>query len=271
MQTMAAQIGTIRMISVAGCNTEIWEGGEGRPLLYLHPGDGFDPAAAFVGQLAARYRLIVPSHPGFGASDLPAMFSTVDDLAYFYLDLIDQLGLDDLVIVGLSFGGWIAAEIAIKNTTRIAGLVMAGALGVRFADRLVREITDPFSVLQYEQDRLWFHDQRLWNTDYTRFTEEELCRLARNHESYSIFGWSPTLHNPKLRQRLHRIDVPTQFLWGEYDRMVSPDYGRKYAAEIPGAGFTLIPDAGHYIHIEKPEAFTRGIDDFVRSLPVSAG
>ena len=80
-------------------------------------------------------------------------------------------------------------------------------------------------------------------------------------------GWSPTLHHPKLRHRLHRITVPTQLLWGAEDRVVPPDYGRRFAAAIPGAQFSLIEGAGHYPHIEKPEAFAAALDQFVATLP----
>jgi pimeloyl-ACP methyl ester carboxylesterase len=259
--------GEDRLASIAGAEVELWEGGQGRPLLLLHPGDGFDPAADFVRELTASHRVIAPSHPGFGGSSLPRRLRTVDDLSYFYLDLIEELGLQDLVLVGLSFGGWIAAEIAVKNTSRIAGIFLSGSLGVKFSDPMTRDIADLFAVPQYAQARLLFSDAHRQTPDYSQLPDETLVRMARNHESFCLYGWAPTLHNPKLADRLHRIKVPTRLVWGDEDRVVSPDYGRKLAAAIPGAEFELIEGAGHYAHIERPERFAAAVKRFVASLP----
>src|SRR6187431_983147 len=114
--------GIARQIRIAGTDIELWEGGAGRPLLLLHPGDGFDAGAAYVSELAQRYRVIAPSSPGFGRSGPTGSMKSVDDLSYFYLDLLETLRLENLVVVGLSFGGWLAAEIAVKNTSRMAAL-----------------------------------------------------------------------------------------------------------------------------------------------------
>src|SRR5438067_11405129 len=100
---------------IKGLDIELIERGHGPPLLFLHPGIGIDPRAAFLDELAQRVRVIAPSHPGFGGSDQPPSFTTIDDLAYFYLDLLDELALDDVTLVGVSLGGWIAAEMVVKS------------------------------------------------------------------------------------------------------------------------------------------------------------
>src|ERR1700745_2183670 len=107
---MAAD-GTIGTVAVHGIRIEIIERGRGRPLLFLHPGIGIAPSAAVLDRLAERVRVLAPSHPGFGASEQPPSFASVDDLAYFYLDLIEALDLRDAIVAGVSLGGWIAAEI----------------------------------------------------------------------------------------------------------------------------------------------------------------
>ena len=106
----------------------------------LHPGDGFDAQAPYVAALASRYRVIAPSCPGFGRSELPKYMRSVDDLSYFYLDLIDALKLHQMIVVGISFGGWLAAEIAVKNTARIAALCLVDTLGAKFSDPMTRDI-----------------------------------------------------------------------------------------------------------------------------------
>lgn len=259
--------GQSRQIQVTGIDVELWEGGLGRPVLLLHPGDGFDPDTPFVQALASRCRLIAPSHPGFGRSALPKHMQTVDDLSYFYLDLIEALGLDQFVILGLSFGGWIAAEIAVKSTSRLAGICLADTVGAKFEGPMTREIADLFSVPQYEQSQLIYHDESRRKQSFAHLPDDVALRMARNHESFCLYGWSPVLNNPKLAGRLHRINVPTHLVWGAQDRVVSPDYGRSWVKAIPGATFDLIEGAGHYPQVEQADRFIASVERFINTLP----
>jgi len=250
-------------IEVRGIRLEIVDRGKGRPLLFLHPGIGIDPAAPVLDHLAKRVRLLAPSHPGFGHSDLPRSFTTIDDLAYFYLDLMDALDLRDTIVVGVSLGGWIAAEIAVKSTARIAKLVLADAVGIRVSDDPeTSDIADTFAMPEQEFIALAYHDPAKGARD-PALPEDRLVVQARNLESTARFAWAPYMHDPKLKGRLHRIDVPTLLVWGAQDRIVTPDYGRAYAAAIPRAQFTLIDQAGHFPHIEQPEQFARQVLSFV--------
>jgi pimeloyl-ACP methyl ester carboxylesterase len=249
-------------IEVRGVRLECIERGSGRPLLFLHPAIGIDPAAPVLDHLARGTRVIAPSHPGFGASDLPPSFTTVDDLSYFYLDVLEALDLRDVVVVGCSFGGWLAAEIAVKATARIARLVLADAVGIRVSDDPeVCDIADIFALTEKGFVALAYHDPRLGTRDPS-LPEARLVAIARNLESTARFGWQPYMHNPKLKGRLHRIDVPTLVLWGAQDRIVTPDYGRAYAAAIPGSRFALIEEAGHFPHLEQPAEFAQRVLSF---------
>src|SRR3981081_1117916 len=100
-------------IVVNGITVEAIEKGRGRPLLFPHP--GIEPASPVLASLSGPARVMAPSHPGFGNSEQPKSFTTIDDLAYFYLDLLEKLDLKDTILVGVSLGAWIAAEIAIKS------------------------------------------------------------------------------------------------------------------------------------------------------------
>jgi pimeloyl-ACP methyl ester carboxylesterase len=268
---MQAQIGPAEAhtINVAGIGIELWRNGAGRPLLFLHPGDGLDDSRPMLDDLARRFDVIAPSHPGFGASELPKSFRTVDDLAYFYLDFIEQQKLEDVVLLGVSFGAWIAAELAIKSSNRLGALILADAVGAKFEGAKVREIADLFSVPQYEQQQYLYESATRRRKNFAELSDETLVKLARNFESFALFGWSPTLHDPRLASRLHRVDVPTLVLWGADDRVVSPDYGRAFARRITGAEFKLIEQAGHYAHVEQPAAFIDAVDGFVGTLPAS--
>jgi pimeloyl-ACP methyl ester carboxylesterase len=252
--------------TVAGVKVGVWSAGAGRPVLFLHGGDGMHETP-FLRQLARKHRVIAPSHPGFDHSELPPNFRSVDDLAYFYLDFLKEQQLDDVVLVGVSFGAWIAAGIGIKSTERIAGLALIGALGARFeTDPQVREIADLFSVPLYEQDRLLYHDEARRQQTYAHLSDEQALLRARNHESFCLYGWSPTLHDPKLAQRLHRIDVPTLLVWGSEDAVVAPTYGRRFADAMPNAAFDVVKGAGHYVHVEQPDRTLDVVDGFIGSL-----
>ncbi|HUZ73821.1 MAG TPA: alpha/beta fold hydrolase [Stellaceae bacterium] len=247
---------------IAGVKIEMIERGTGRPLLFLHPGIGIDPAAPVLDRLGAGARLIAPSHPGFGRSELPRAMTTVDDLAYFYLDLMEALDLRDAAVVGVSFGAWIAAEIAVKTTERIGRLVLADALGIKVSDRETRDIADIFAMTEAQFNEHAYADPAAAKRDYAAMAEADLVAIARNRESVARFGWSPYLHDPKLKGRLRRIRVPTLVLWGASDGIVTPAYGEAYAAAIPGARFERIERAGHFPHLEQPEEFARRVRAF---------
>jgi pimeloyl-ACP methyl ester carboxylesterase len=247
------------MVTINGANIELVRRGKGRPILFLHPHIGLHGADAFIAQLSEYGEVIVPSHPGYGHSDLPAGMSTVDDMAYLYLDLLDGLDLREVTVVGASLGGWLAAEIATKSTGRIARLVMIGAVGVKVGPREKSDVVDIFATPRAKWEELTFRDPSYWQRDYEALSEDELTVIARNREATALFAWNPYMYNPKLKQRLHRIRVPTLFLWGEADRFAPPEYGRAYGALIPGARFELVSEAGHFPHIEQAERVARRI------------
>jgi pimeloyl-ACP methyl ester carboxylesterase len=254
---------------VNGVRLEAIDRGSGRPLLFLHPGIGIDPRAPVLEHLARTHRVIAPTHPGFGGSDLPKGMSTVDDLAYFYLDLLQTLDLREVAVVGVSFGAWIAAEIAVKTTERLSHLVLANAVGIKVSDRETRDIVDIWALTDDQFAELAYFDPRLGKPDYKAMSDAEVLLAARNREATARFGWSPYLHNPKLKGRLHRIRIPTLFLWGAADRILSEHYGRAYCAAVTGAQFELIERAGHFPHVEQPQEFARRTLAFIDANPAN--
>jgi pimeloyl-ACP methyl ester carboxylesterase len=250
-------------VSVNGVRIEVIERGAGRPLLFLHPGIGIEPDASVLERLATRARVIVPTHPGFGGSEAPKSFDSVDDLAYFYLDLMHELDLADVALVGVSFGGWIAAEIAIKSTARISHLVLGNPVGIKVGSREHRDIADIFAMTEADFLDIAYHDPNIGKRDYKAMPEAQVRNAARNREAAARYAWSPFMHDPKLKGRLHRIRVPTLFLWGTHDRVLSEEYGRAYCAAIPGARFERIERAGHFPHLERPDEFAEKLFAFV--------
>ena len=255
-----------RHIELSGAGMEVTERGKGRPLLLLHPGHPagrIDAGARIMDLLAQDARVIAPTHPGFGMTPAPAKLTTIDDLAYLYLDLMEAMGLRDCVVVGLSLGGWIAAEMAVKTTDRMSHLVLVNPVGIKTGNRETRDIADIYAITDKQLAELVYADPRSMARDVKALPESELTLMARAREATGRYAWTPYMHDPKLQGRLHRIQIPTLVLWGEADRVASADYGRKYAAAIAGAQFGTIEGAGHFPHLEQPGALARRIVDFV--------
>lgn len=248
---------------VNGTRIDMIERGSGRPLLFLHAENGIEPALAAIEALAKGARVIAPTHPGYGRSELPKGMRSVDDLSYFYLDLLDQLDLRDVALVGVSLGAWLAAEIAVKSNQRLSKLVMANAVGVKVGERETRDIVDVFALTEKEFIDITYCDPAAGTRDYKALPDAEVLAAARAREATARFAWNPYFHNPRLKSRLHRIRIPTLFLWGTHDRMLSEAYGRAYCAMIPGARFETIDRAGHFPHQEQPKAFADKVLNFV--------
>ena len=249
-------------MELSGVVLEVEERGEGRPLLFLHAGEGLAPGRPWLDLLARRFRVIAPSHPGYGRSSLPDWLMTVDDLSYLYLDLADRLELTDAVLAGACLGGWIAAEMAVRNTARFERLVLADPLGVKHGGVSDRDIADMHAIPRETFSELAWADPAKAAIDYTQLPETELAAIVRGQQAFAHFGWKPYMHNPRLKHWLHRVNIPTLLLWGERDRIVTPEYGEAFRAAIPGARMQLIPDAGHFPHWEQPEAFADALARF---------
>ena len=254
---------TVRTASIAGSSLELIERGAGRPLLFLHAGEGLAPERPWLERLARHYRVVAPWHPGWGNSPLIDGMGLVDDLAYLYLDLASALGLDDAALVGACFGGWVAAEMMVRSTARFSRLVLVDPLGVKFAGREERDIADMHAMPRLEYLQRAWADREQGEVDLGRLTESELAAIARSREAFALYGWKPYMHNPRLKRWLHRIDRPTLLLWGAEDRIVTPAYGDGWRQAIPGSRLEIIPQAGHFPHWEQPEAFVERLSAFV--------
>jgi pimeloyl-ACP methyl ester carboxylesterase len=187
----------------------------------------------------------------------------VDDIAYVYLELLDRLSIRNVDVVGCSIGGWIAAEMASKAPERLRKLVMVGPVGVKLGavDRL--DIPDIFAMPQDAVDRLLYHDPARMKMDPSAMTDEEIAIRVRNRETLALLSWEPWMHNPKLKHRLQRATMPSLFVRGERDGLVSPQYLEGYAALFRGARTVAIGAAGHAPHIEQPRAFAEAVLRFL--------
>jgi pimeloyl-ACP methyl ester carboxylesterase len=252
-------------IEVGEVSLEVLTAGQGPPLLYLHGGDYFRQNREFLDKLARHWRIIAPRHPGFGGSERPDGFRSVHDLAYLYLDLIERLEAGKVMLVGSSFGGWIALEMCVRCVERIERLSLIDAVGVKFAGREERDIADIYALPEAERLRRTFFDPGTAVPDYTRLDEDEAAAIVRDREATALYGWRPYMHNPGLRQWLHRVRVPTLVIWGEGDGITAPGYGEKLCRSLPDARFELIRESGHYPQIERPDAVADAIERFAHA------
>jgi pimeloyl-ACP methyl ester carboxylesterase len=250
-------------ITVNGIELAVLRLGAGVPTLLLHGMDTVPPQARFLELLGRDAAIIAPSSPGFGDTGRPADLDTIYDLVRLYLGLIVELPYDAIALVGLSFGGWLAAEVAVACNHKLAKLVLVDALGIKLGGRESRDILDVFNVNPAEVRRAAWHDPAK-APDYDAMSDDELIIHARDREALCLYAWHPCLYNPQLKNWLGRIRVPTLVLWGENDRIVTPDYGRAYAGLIPGARFELIEEAGHHPELEQPERFAARVAAFLR-------
>jgi pimeloyl-ACP methyl ester carboxylesterase len=250
-------------IDLAGISLDIWEGGDGPPLLFLHSAGGFRGDHAFVGLLARHRRITAPSHPGFGASSLPDWIDRPEDIAQIYLNLLDHVFTGPVDLIACSLGGWIGAELVSMVPERFRRLVFVGPVGVKLGSRDTLDIPDIFAQSAASVERLLYHEAERFRADPAKMTDEELMIMLRNRETTALLTWEPYMHNPKLRHRLHRITNQSLFLRGEHDGLISAGYMEGYAKLLPNAQTTTLPDAGHVPQVEQPEAFVSAVLAFL--------
>lgn len=263
--TPASGATAAQRLMVGDIELDVLRQGTGQPVLLLHGMQHIDAEAPFLDLLSRYAEVSVPTHPGFGHSTRPADFDTVYDLVHLYLEVLDTLPYDRISVVGLSFGGWLAAEIAVKSCHRIDRLVLVDAFGIKVSDRETPDILDVFNTSPQEVQRRSWHDPATWAPDFDAMSDEALVLRARNWEALCLYGWHPYMYNPQLKRWLRRITRPTLVLWGASDGIVSPSYGQAYSALIPGAHFACIAEAGHHPEIEQPEAFVKRVTAFLAS------
>jgi pimeloyl-ACP methyl ester carboxylesterase len=249
-------------ISIRGCNIALIRGGAGRPLLFLHAGGGAG-WLPFLADLSARHDVIVPEHPGFGASDTPDWLDNVPDLANFYLDFLDQHDLTEVDLVGFSLGGWIAAELAVRNTRRLNSLTLVSAAGIHVKG--VAQV-DGFLRSDEQRTRDYFFDPKLAEDTIRLRLKPELEDVNLKNRTISAkLMWQPRSYDPQLRKWLHRIDVPTLLIWGANDLLFPKEYAFEYQRLIPGSSVTIIPECGHIPQTEQRKALVDALEGFLAS------
>jgi pimeloyl-ACP methyl ester carboxylesterase len=254
-------------VKVGARSVRLYRGGAGRPLLYLH--DSFCPSwLPLHERLAAHFEVLVPIHPGFsGSEDDFDEFEEMEDLLFHYLDLCAAIRLDCPSLVGASFGGWIAAEWAIRYSHTLKSLILIDALGLRLTEAPAADILslDPGAMRQamFGDPASLLALETIPNTPKAEAIESTI--LARR--ALARFAWQFP-DNRSLRRYLQRIQLPTLVLWGERDGIVTTAHGKAYHEGIAQSRFVTLANSGHLPHVEAPETCADMIVEFLRNSGV---
>lgn len=250
---------TITEVEILGRRIHEIRGGEGEPLLYLHSAMGEAMWIPHMQRLAESFELHAPAHPGFLTSQGIDEIRDIEDLVYHYLAYMDAMGWESVDVLGMSLGGWIAAEIAALYPHRVSRLVLVDAVGLWLDEAPIAEL---FSTPPPELARLLFHDQEhpiaqmmRSITSIADIPQEFALAQMKALEAAARIGWNPYMHDPKLERRLVRVTAPTLVLWGRQDGIVSVAHGERYRDRIRGARLEVLEACGHLPPIEKPVAF----------------
>ncbi len=250
-------------IAVPECQVDlaVQRGGAGPPLLFLPDAQIGAAWLPFHDRLAERAEVILAEHPGYGGGDAPPWLDRIADLANFYLDVLARLDLKRVHLVGAALGGWVAAELATRNTARLASLTLIDPWGLRVDGA---GGIDPFVSNDEQSVRDLFAEPKAADPQVARILAPEgEDALLKGKMVTAKLAWQPRLHDPHLGKWLHRVDVPTLIVWGAQDRLLPPAFAAAWQRAIPGARLVTVPGAGHVPHVEKPGETAAAIADFI--------
>ena len=251
-------------IRVGDVRVRLHRAGRGPKVLFLHGAGGVPQWLPFFELLAEDYEILVPEHPGFGGSDDPAWIRSMADLALFYLDFAEEAGLDGLHLIGNSLGGWLSAEILIRDRARFRSLVLLAPAGIR-----VKGIPcgDNFIWAPEEAVRNLYHDQSFADRLLALTpSEEQLDGMLHNRFTVAKFGWQPRWYDPDLEKWLHRIKLPSLVIWGDDDKIMPRAYAGLWQERLPDARLVRVAQCGHLPHVEQAPLVSGQVIDFLKGV-----
>jgi pimeloyl-ACP methyl ester carboxylesterase len=240
----------------------VTEAGTGRPVLLLHGGGGPATVQNIAAHLSGTMRVITPTHPGWDGTERPGWLTSVGDLAQAYLQLLDAEGLCDVVVIGSSVGGWIAADMAVRDAGHlVSGLILIDSAGVLVESQPIRDFfaLDARGVAEYS-----YHDPDRFYVDPATIPADQMARRAANLATLRVLAGD--MYDPELLGQAGQVKIPVLVVWGDSDRLFTPEYGRAFARAFPQAQFTLIAEAGHLPHLEQPAATFAAVDSYLQQL-----
>jgi pimeloyl-ACP methyl ester carboxylesterase len=249
-----------------GTRCRVLEAGGGAPVVFLHGAGGLLADNPFLDRLAQRYHVLAPEWPGYGESTGEDLLEDMLDFTLHGWDVIDALGLTKPHLIGHSMGGMIAAEMAAVAPRDLDRLVLAGAAGLWLDEH---PIPDIFALLPGQLVELLFQDPAKGQallTGGADFSDVEVFKafyLAQQRRLAMAGKILFPIPNRRVAKRLYRVTAPTLVLWGGADKLIAPPYARRWGRLIPGATVEMVPDAGHMLPYEQPDAFVAAVSRFL--------
>jgi pimeloyl-ACP methyl ester carboxylesterase len=260
MTVTSDAVWTTEEVKVCGVAVRLRRRGSGQPLLVLHHDIGTLENLPFYESLAQRFTLHLPSHPGYDGSERPAWLRSARDVAVIYQALVAALELRSVNLVGLGFGGWIAAEMATMSPQAFPRVVLVGAMGIKPTQG---EILDQALLSYIAYARAGFEDQRVFDGLYGADPPTpQLEQWDLNREMTFRIAWKPYMYNPALPHLLGGVCSPTLVVWGRGDTVVPLECGEAYARAIPGSRLSVVEKSGHCVDMEQPDALVKLISEF---------
>jgi pimeloyl-ACP methyl ester carboxylesterase len=248
------------VVEVAGTKLHLARAGSGRPVLVLHHDTGSPDRLPFYDELASHFDVLVPHHPGYGKSERPQWLRNVRDVAVMYQWLLSDLGVERASLIGLGFGGWIAAEMATMAPREFHRLVLVGAMGLKPPDG---DIFDQAIVSYLDYARAGFRDQDAFTRVYGDVSTDQLVEWDLCREMSFRIAWKPYMYNQSLPHLLGGVRAPALVVWGDDDKIVPRSAGERYAALLPKARFEVVRSAGHCVEMEQPDELATLVSGFI--------
>jgi pimeloyl-ACP methyl ester carboxylesterase len=246
---------------VAGTKLHLSRAGRGKPLLILHHETGTLDRLPFYDALASHYDVLLPHHPGYSRSGRPDWMRSVRDIAVIYRGLLSDLKVRDAALVGLGFGGWIAAEMAGMAPQDLSRLVLVGAMGIKPPQG---DILDLAVTGYIDYARAGFHDQKAFDRVYgAEPTTDQLEMWDICREMSFRIAWKPYMYSQTLPHLLGAVRAPAMIVWGDDDRVVPQSAALRYVEALPKARLEIVPACGHCVDMEKPDLLAKLIIDFI--------
>jgi len=251
-------------IEIAGKKTQVMRGGDGPPIVYLHSAGGETDWTPFHDQLAKSHTVYAPAHPGFALSDGLEAIDNIHDMVWHYVDFFEEFHLERVPVVGFSLGAWLGIELAILRPHLVSKLAMINAAGLHVDGAPMAELfIDDFEKIK----KMLFFNPEHESVELAMplsLDDSRILMWLRAREATARVGWNPYLHNPKLKDHLHRVKCPTLVVWGREDQLIPLAHGKYYAAHVPGAELIVLEDCGHMAPFEKCEETAEAVLKFLK-------
>ena len=253
---------TDQTVEVSGAKIFLRRAGKGSPVIVLHHDIGTLDNLAFYDELAKSHEVIVPHHPGWGRSPRLEWMRHPRDVAILYQGLRSELGLGAAALVGLGFGGWIAAEMAAMAPSAVTKLVLVGAMGIKPSEGY---ILDQAIISYIDYPQAFFHDRKAFEKHYGNVTVDQLEAWDIAREMCFRIAWKPYMYSQALPHLLGAVKAPALIVWGDDNKVVPVSAASSFKSALPNARLEIVKGSGHAVEMEKPAELAKLVVPFLAS------